>query len=165
MNEMKKRMTRRDFLKRATILGVGATVAACAPKEEAAVMEEAVEEVKATEAPAAAAPEATAVPEMEAVEQVLNWGEAGAYNSWNAWTMSGTNDTIHNMLFNKPIWIDRNGEVHPDLADTWEMADDGKSKCKKTSISKEELDCNMKAAKGCPVNVIHILDENGKKLI
>jgi len=50
-------------------------------------------------------------------------------------------------------------------SENWEMADDGKSKCKKTSISKEELDCNMKAAKGCPVNVIHILDENGKKLI
>jgi len=127
MDELKKRMTRRDFLKRATIFGVGATVAACAPKEEAPVAE--VEEVKPTEAPAAeeAAPEATAVPEAEVVEQILNWGESGSFNSWNAWTMSSANDSMHNMVYNRLIWKDNTGEIHPDLADTWEVSDDGLS--------------------------------------
>ena len=116
MDELKKRMTRRDFLKRATIFGVGATVAACAPKEEAPVAE--VEEVKPTEAPAAeeAAPEATAVPEAEVVEQILNWGESGSFNSWNAWTMSSANDSMHNMAYNRLIWKDNTGTIHPDLA-------------------------------------------------
>ncbi|MBD3259773.1 ferredoxin [Candidatus Woesearchaeota archaeon] len=49
--------------------------------------------------------------------------------------------------------------------ENWEMAKDGKSKCKKTSISQEEYKCNKKAADGCPVNVIHIKDDKGKKII
>ena len=125
MDELKKRMTRRDFLKTAAIFGVGATVAACKPAAEAPAAEVA-EEVKPTDAPAAAA-EATAVPEAEVVEQVLNWGEAGSFNSWNAWTMSSANDSMHNMAYNRLIWKDNAGEVHPDLADTWEVADDGLS--------------------------------------
>ena len=47
----------------------------------------------------------------------------------------------------------------------WAMKNDGKSSPKKTAITDKELDCNMKAAQGCPVNVIHIKDEKGKRLI
>ncbi len=114
MDELKKRMTRRDFLKTAAIFGVGATVAACKPAAEATTVAE------ATEAPAA-----TAVPEVEAVEQILNWGESGSFNSWNAWTMSSANDSIHNIVYNRLIWKDNAGEVHPDLADEWAISDDG----------------------------------------
>ena len=125
MDELKKRMTRRDFLKTAAIFGVGATVAACKPAAEATAV---AEEVKPTEAAAeAAAPAATAVPEAEAVEQILNWGESGSFNSWNAWTMSSANDSIHNMIYNRLIWKDNTGEVHPDLADEWSVSDDGLS--------------------------------------
>ncbi|MBU4501043.1 MAG: ferredoxin [Nanoarchaeota archaeon] len=50
--------------------------------------------------------------------------------------------------------------------DNWEMADDGKSKPKKTDISEEEFECNNKAAAGCPVNIIHIKNtETGEDII
>ena len=47
----------------------------------------------------------------------------------------------------------------------WVMKDDGKSSPKKTEFDEKDLDCNMSAAQGCPVNVIHIKDEKGKSLI
>lgn len=47
----------------------------------------------------------------------------------------------------------------------WQMASDGKSKPNKTNIDDKDLKCNMDAAKACSVNVIHIIDEKGKKLI
>lgn len=50
-------------------------------------------------------------------------------------------------------------------AENWEMGQDNKANVKKKKISKEELNCNMEAAKVCPVNVIHIEDKDGKKLI
>jgi ferredoxin len=49
----------------------------------------------------------------------------------------------------------------------WEMAKDGKSrfKGKSRTIDDKDLGCNKKAAKACPVNVIHITDlETGKRL-
>jgi len=47
----------------------------------------------------------------------------------------------------------------------WEMGEDNKANCKKAEISEEELEQNMDAAKVCPVNVIHIEDSEGNKLI
>lgn len=44
----------------------------------------------------------------------------------------------------------------------WEMADDGKSKPKKTEV--DEIGCNMDAAQSCPVNCIHI-EKDEKKLV
>lgn len=38
--------------------------------------------------------------------------------------------------------------------DNWEMADDLKSKPKKTIL--DEIGCNQDTADACPVNVIHI---------
>ena len=38
--------------------------------------------------------------------------------------------------------------------DNWEMADDGKSKPKKTEL--DEIGCNQQAADACPVSVIKI---------
>jgi len=45
--------------------------------------------------------------------------------------------------------------------ENWDMANDGKSKCKKTDL--EVLGCNETAAAGCPVNVIHIIETASKK--
>ena len=49
--------------------------------------------------------------------------------------------------------------------ENWEMAADNKANVKKTTITESELEKNLAAAKACPVNVIHIEDENGKRLI
>lgn len=56
-------------------------------------------------------------------------------------------------------------------ADSWEMADDGKSNLKEgkaegSNFVKEIDDegCNLSAAQSCPVNCIH-LEKDGKKLI
>jgi len=46
--------------------------------------------------------------------------------------------------------------------ENWEMAKDGKSKLKKTSL--EKMGCNIEAAEACPVNVIHIIEDGKKKI-
>jgi len=57
----------------------------------------------------------------------LTWAELGDFNSWNAWAMSGTNDIMHNMIYSRLLWKDASGEIHPDLATSWEIAEDGLS--------------------------------------
>ena len=47
--------------------------------------------------------------------------------------------------------------------DNWVMKPDGKSIPKKKAM--DDLGCNMQAAKGCPVNIIHIFEAAGRKLI
>lgn len=50
--------------------------------------------------------------------------------------------------------------------DNWEMKDDGKSEVKIKDIDEDHLECNMEAAKACPVKAIHIINnETGEKLI
>ncbi len=41
--------------------------------------------------------------------------------------------------------------------DNWEMADDGKSKCK--NPEPDEVGCNQKAAENCPVKCIKVVEE------
>ncbi len=50
-------------------------------------------------------------------------------------------------------------------SENWEMGEDGLANVKKTELDDSEFGSNMEAAKNCPVNVIHILDEEGKSLI
>lgn len=40
--------------------------------------------------------------------------------------------------------------------DNWEMAEDGKSRPKKTTISANELECNKNAEEACPVQCIKV---------
>lgn len=52
----------------------------------------------------------------------------------------------------------------------WEMNDDGKSHLKgskgnKRQVSDKEAEKNKAAAESCPVNVIHIIDPEGNKII
>ena len=50
--------------------------------------------------------------------------------------------------------------------DNWEISmQDGKANLKKKEIDEGELHLNMEGAQACPVKVIHIFDEEGKKLI
>ncbi len=46
------------------------------------------------------------------------------------------------------------GACAANCPDNWEMADDGKSKAKKTEL--EEIGCNQEAADSCPVQCIKI---------
>ena len=53
----------------------------------------------------------------------------------------------------------------------WEMGDDGKSelkgskqKGKSFELEVASLDCNKEAAEVCPVQIIHLFDDKGKKL-
>jgi len=52
----------------------------------------------------------------------------------------------------------------------WEMSDDGKSTLKgnkdnKREIDEKDVEKNKSAAESCPVNIIHIIDPEGKKII
>ena len=49
--------------------------------------------------------------------------------------------------------------------ENWSMSDDGKATVAKIVIDESELKKNKDAAEGCPVNVIHIVDEKGNKII
>lgn len=50
--------------------------------------------------------------------------------------------------------------------DNYEISmQDGKANMKTAEIDEAALHINMEAAQACPVNVIHIFDEEGKKLI
>ena len=51
------------------------------------------------------------------------------------------------------------------VTDNWYMAEDGKADPRKTEIEESEFEENMEAAEVCPVNIIHIHDEDDKKLI
>ena len=49
--------------------------------------------------------------------------------------------------------------------ESWEQGNDGKAIQKKFECDYDKFQENLEAAKACPVNVIHIYDEKGKKLI
>ncbi|MFH0954917.1 MAG: ferredoxin [Candidatus Micrarchaeota archaeon] len=49
--------------------------------------------------------------------------------------------------------------------DVWKVGDDGKAHLLIREFDEKDLQKNLDAAKACPVNVIHIEDENGKRLI
>ncbi len=49
--------------------------------------------------------------------------------------------------------------------DTFKLDSDGLAVCKKTKISEEDLQKNIKAAKSCPTHAIEIYDAKGKKIV
>lgn len=49
--------------------------------------------------------------------------------------------------------------------ETWELDEDGIAKPKKLTITEEELEKNIEAAKSCPTHAIEIFDENDKKIV
>lgn len=133
---MKKHSKTKFFQKMSTLLFIMLSlvllVTSCAPAATTATPEpvaatEVVEE--ATVPPTEVINEATEVsPETEVkTGGTLTWAELGDFNSWNAWTMSGTNDIMHNMVYSRLLWKDASGEIHPDLATEWAIADDGLS--------------------------------------
>jgi len=127
----KKMIGRNGFNWVITLLVLALMVTACAPA--AATETAAPEEPAATAVPTEVVEQATEVPTAIPVETgpktggTLTWAELGDFNSWNAWAMSGTNDIMHNMVYSRLLWKDSAGEIHPDLATEWTLAEDGLS--------------------------------------
>ncbi len=139
----KKQLSSNAFLKAVTLLIICLVVASCAPVAQTAATEPAaptaavqaqptavvqaqpteVTQAQPTEAATAVVPVETAVKKGG----TLTWAELGDFNSWNAWTMSSTNDIITNMVYSRLLWKDDQGKIHPDLATDWTVADDGLS--------------------------------------
>ncbi|CAN5707842.1 ABC transporter substrate-binding protein [soil metagenome] len=57
----------------------------------------------------------------------LNYAEAGDFEDFNPWGFSAVNMGIYNQVFSRLLWKDTEGEVHPDIAESWQLADDGLS--------------------------------------
>lgn len=57
----------------------------------------------------------------------ITYAEAGVFNDFNPWTVSAVNMSVYNQVFSRLLWKNGEGEEIPDLAESWEMADDGLS--------------------------------------
>jgi peptide/nickel transport system substrate-binding protein len=57
----------------------------------------------------------------------LNYAETGEFNHFSPWQMAAVNMGMYNQVFSRLTWKDDQGEVHGDVAESWEMAEDGLS--------------------------------------
>lgn len=110
-------LTRRAFLKWSALAGAGFAAAACAPAA-----------APAGEAGGAATTEAVSAASGEPVAGgMLRYAETGAFNHFSPWQMSNVNMGMYNQVFSRLIWKDDEGNEHGDMAESWEMAEDGLS--------------------------------------
>jgi peptide/nickel transport system substrate-binding protein len=140
------RVSRRDFLRLASLVGGSTLLAACqqasapapkaadAPKPAAEATKPAAQPAQATKPaadakPAAPAAAPTTAPAVASGARggTLNYAEAGDFNNFNAWSVTATNAGMYNMVFSRPLWKDGEGKEHLDLAEAWQMAPDGLS--------------------------------------
>lgn len=49
--------------------------------------------------------------------------------------------------------------------EAWKMGEDGKADQLMQEFDEKDLQHHLDAARSCPVNVIHIVDEKGKRLV
>lgn len=110
-------LSRRSFLKWSALTGVGIAAAACAPATAPAPETggESAEE---------AMPAAAGEPQSGGT---LRYAETGAFNHFGPWQMSNVNMAMYNQVFSRLIWKDDEGNEHGDMAESWEMAEDGLS--------------------------------------
>lgn len=94
------------------LAGVGLAAAACAP----AVGPE-------TTTGSSAAPVTTG-PQRGGI---LRYAETGEFNHFSPWQMANVNMGMYNQVFGRLIWKDDEGNEHGDMAESWEMAEDGLS--------------------------------------
>ncbi len=111
-NKAHAMISRRSFLQLSAMAGVGLAAAACAP----AAAPTATTATGAT--PVAAAPTAGGI---------LKYAETGEFNHFGPWQMSNVNTAMYNQVFGRLIWKDGEGTEHGDMAESWEMAEDGLS--------------------------------------
>ena len=147
-------LTRRHFLRIASIVGGSALLAACqqapapapkpteaakpaAPAAAATTAPAAPAAAKPTEAakPAAAAPPAlptstpapAAAPAAAKKGGTFNYAEAGDFNNFNAWSVTATNQAMYDQVYSRLLWKDGAGKENADMAESWEAAKDGLS--------------------------------------
>jgi ABC-type transport system substrate-binding protein len=112
-------LSRRRFLQMSAMAGAGAALAACAaPTGAPATIDPA--------APAATMP-AAVVEGTPRSGGVLRYAETGEFNHFSPWQMANVNMAMYNQVFSRLIWKDDQGVEHGDLAESWEMSDDGLS--------------------------------------
>lgn len=86
-----------------------------APAAEKVVQEASIEEPAEPAEPAAEGPQGTLRVAISTFPNSLDMAQAAERNAWNtAWHM-----------YNSLIWVDDTGKVVPDLAESWEVSDDG----------------------------------------
>jgi peptide/nickel transport system substrate-binding protein len=56
---------------------------------------------------------------------VFNYAESGDFNDFNPWTVAATNMGIYNQVFSRLTWKNSEGEPQPDIAESWELSEDG----------------------------------------
>jgi ABC-type transport system substrate-binding protein len=139
-------VTRRHFLRLASILGGSALLAACqqapapAPKPTEAAKPAAPAAAPTTAAAAkpaeAAKPAADAKPTTAPAAApaaaakkggTFTYAEAGDFTNFNPWAVTAVNQSIYDQVFSRLLWKDGQGKENPDLAESWEMAKDGLS--------------------------------------
>ncbi|MGH2558415.1 MAG: ABC transporter substrate-binding protein [Thermomicrobiales bacterium] len=55
----------------------------------------------------------------------LNYAEAGDFQDFNPWSFAATDNSIYNQVYSRLFWKDGEGELHADLAESWETSADG----------------------------------------
>lgn len=117
------RLSRRRFI---VYTGLTLTAAACAPG--------AVTSPSSTGTPVASgpgSPQASGAGSPQAsggtAGGVLRYGRAGDITDFNPWDISGSETEVYNQVFSRLVWRDSEGQEHLDLAESYELAPDGKS--------------------------------------
>ncbi|MEZ4737636.1 MAG: ABC transporter substrate-binding protein [Caldilineaceae bacterium] len=105
-------VSRRRFIQLSALAGVGLAAVACAP----AVGPETT--TGSSAAPVTTGPQAGGI---------LRYAETGEFNHFSPWQMANVNMGMYNQVFGRLIWKDDEGNEHGDMAESWEMAEDGLS--------------------------------------
>lgn len=58
---------------------------------------------------------------------MLRYGESGAFSTFNPWAQVENQASTANQIFSRLVYKNREGEYVADLAESWTIADDGKS--------------------------------------
>lgn len=58
---------------------------------------------------------------------VLRYGRAGDITDFNPWDVSSSEFEVYNQVFSRLVWKDSDGKEHLDLAESYQLAPDGKS--------------------------------------
>jgi peptide/nickel transport system substrate-binding protein len=112
-------LSRRSFLRWSALAGMGVAISACAPEAMPAAGDGAASSMgAATQSVAEGTPK---------VGGILRYAETGEFNHFSPWQMSNVNMGMYNQVYGRLIWKDDEGVEHGDMAESWEMAEDGLS--------------------------------------
>lgn len=147
IDSLKTQLSRRRFLSYSALATGGLLITACgggddddtddgsaddettsqsgASEEEPTSTPEPESEAGGEETEAETSPTEPAEEDGTAPGGTLIYAESGAFNDFNPWTVSAVNMSVYNQVFSRLIWKTGDGEEMPDLAESWEMSDDG----------------------------------------